>query len=555
MKKNKVISLLLIFSLFLTNSINIYAIHNNEQYKIDSLIKEQTKEQLEVELKLFKLQKNIVKNIEKNFNKIEWFYNKTEKTINEISKWEYSYINKNFWDLSIFANDNTNKIIPFVSLLNTKDILKLNFNSNIIYFHWKIVDRIESKQLFDLSLLDSEVNFLLNHEELREKIGKKRTQINIKDFDLKTDIKYNDLLWMFISEEDFEKQKKEFEEMLKEFNININKQKNKWFLVKKMDKIISENPYLNNIKETKIKQQKEDLFNLLKQEKMFFVYKNKWNDFYIMPNNRLIKKINKKLWSNYIELFTYDEIMNREKINKNKITKLNNWQLRMLKVERDKENRNKIKNVNYVLFNENYIHTVLLMNERNILFFDKNKLQIRTKNNEEEGNNIITQMIFEDWEIKWKMLLWDFEKDKNLLELSFYSNNWMENAILSWKIKNKLTKDYSWFFNIFYISKKDEHRVKLDVKINEKILINEKTWLEILWEEWNIIFNGDFILKENAIIANMSVLDTSLLPLDIKWNITSITQFTKKSPNKTLISDEEMVEYNDLFDFFNKNTK
>ena len=510
----KLLSFIVLFTLISSNIVLANSSKDDDSFK--NLLINQTKEQLEVELKLFKLQRNLV-------NELEWkyttMYKKIEKNIEDIQKvYTEDYISKTKVDMNISINTNSssNLIIPNIDTSVSENLFIFDLKSENILSKWKLKDKSDANWNLKMTILDNKINTKFNITQIIEKW---RSIFTLNKLFLSSDLNYNEKVqkvYPYIDEIWFDSLADEFSKKIK--LINKNSIKLKWKTIEFSDpNIMNQSAYWsiltqsienfkNKIKEDRINQ----IFRVLKEEKMFHVYKsNGKNRYSVFYNNELSKKVNILAWKDLLPTFTYAELKKIEHSKENIIEQLKDDSFKYLVLEKDKAR--KITKVIYFNFTEDRIYTWLVKNEDGIIFLNKNVIQFRNENNR-------WKITFLDWEIQAKLSA--TENDKTW-ELSLYIQEEMKWLVSKLEIKDS-DKSILWTWDLMYITNKenDDKRLKFNLNMSGNISDNR-----IINKEWKLELNWEYLFKENFSGFELFITDTSMFPLDIKWYIKTYLNF------------------------------
>jgi len=550
MNTKKIISfILLIFLIITTNIYTINASSNwsdrnttinkqwnvKQEYTIDiekynKLLKDQTKKELEVEIKLFKLQRKIVTWLETSYRDLDAGLKDYVQKINENKNKNFITSDQSNIQLKWNGSKNINNLS--LGLIKEGDEI-LNINSKMFSNITKYKDKylFNEKWNFTISFLKQTFNgkyffdILLNGDKL---------YISIKNFFIWSDLKYNNSftnLFLDNKKEDntkvYNTWKSTIEKTINTFNKNIFKITNKnieiseWVnynqnLQQWLNSYKAYNFYFENIIQQSWIHNLDKIIELLKTEKIFKVYWKVWSNKYkIFINNDLILKINKLAGKNIIPFITYKDFVNNiERKHLNVIEVLNNWSFKYLTKEiKDK----KLLNVTYIIFDENNISTFLMKKENNIVYLNKNKLKLRLE-------NLVWFFSFADNEYKWKFNI----KNNNLnVKLLFYIKEKLKWWIIKLIWENKDTKlDFD--FNI----ENEFLRLNTDeIKVNGKFYakLNTNSNIPYFNKDWILDFSYNYFFGKNKMTTNIDIKDTSLLPINISWNINNLRKYEFKT--------------------------
>ena len=512
------------------NNTKITEQYNSDIVKYNKLLKDQTKKEMEIEIKLFKLQKKI----------ISWL----ETSYKDLDSWLQDYIKK------VNENKNKNFVTSDQSNIKLKWIWTTNINklSLGLIKEWDDIVDIDSKMFstinkyknkylfnekwnFTISFLKQTFNgkyffdVLLNWEKL---------YISIKNFFIGSNLKYkNSFTSLFLDNKQkdntkvYNTWKNTIEKTINTFNKNIFKITNKnieiseWVnysknLQSSLNSYKMYNVYFENIIKQNWIKNIDKIIELLKTEKIFKVY---WhvgsNKYKLFINNDLILKINKLSGKTIIPFIKYqDFIKNIERKHLNIIEVLNNWSFKYLTKEiKDK----KLLNATYIIFDENNISTFLLKKENNIIYLNKNQLKLRLE-------NLVWYFSFADNEYKWKFNI----INKNLnIKILFYIKEQLKWWIVKIIWNNKDTKlDFDFNLeNEFLRLNTDEIKVK--GKFYTKL--NTDSTITYLNKNWIIDIDYNYFFWKNKMTSNINIKDTSLLPINISWNINNLRKYKFKT--------------------------
>ena len=545
----KILSLLLISILLFLNLGQSYTAnwkaYEEDIAKIDKLLEDQWKDELRVELKLFKLQRSLVNNIQDNY---ENRYKDIEKSINDlISGYKSWYISstKVDVDINVELNDNSKTFVNSEETKNWSDqkLWHLKIESDTLLKVWEENDFSKSKWNIELNILDNVINTKFDFEQIITEWSSylKLDRLFIRDNFIHSDkIK---TLAPYITEEFFNKNISEAQKQINIINKKWIELKNKQLQIKD-NSIIPQSSYMdiftsqfNKIKDS-IKQEKiNEVFTLLKEEKIFHVYKKSGNDkYYLLYNNKLGLKINKILGENIFPYIKYDSLMKLEKAKENIIQEEEDGTFKYINIKKvDK----KIEDVLYLTFSENRIYTGLIKDWDNIVFLNKNVIKF-------SWENAKGQILFADWDIKIKAII--IKTDYHLEILSYIKEN-LEWMITVFKLKQKDTQENIGSARIMYLTEESNERLKFNIEAKEKLwkIINPSN-------VWKLSIDWEYLFKDNFLAFELNLIDTSILPVNIIWSIKTYLNFKESSvkisrPSKV---DQVFESLNDFRDFILK---
>lgn len=539
----KIISIIVLISLIIPN---IYA-SNNDQSKYDKLLKTQTKQELQMELKLFKLQKNLIGEIESNYNLL---LNNSDTYLKELKKiGDKNYIMNNNSEIKLSWKGTKNlENLTQWQILNENNIFNINSN-----YTWKLKTDNKSTQFwwkwnFWIDILNNSIDTKYNLDWIIW--SNKNLYLNLKNIFISWTFEKNNILWLLnptLWSEEW------FNAFVKQTHSTINLINKIWIQLQNKNIEISDNQIakqINNIwltntynfntiidnYKTQIKAQKIlEVLHLLKTEKIFHIYKQeRWNKYRFFYNNKLAYSINKIIWKDVMPIISFEEFKKMEWERINTIEVLNDGSFKFLYKVKNKKT-SELDNVVYMLFDESNISTLLLKDKDKILYLNKNILKLRS-------DNLIWYFSFANNEFKTKF--------------SFINNGYK--LIMSSYLKEELQ---AWIINLELQDIKQQINWNVNFMFIKDALNNIKLKFNILWKTKNINspflnnngqvdIDGDYIINWNKIKSAININDTSILPVNISWNINSNMDVTYK-PVSINIPSKIDKKFNSIWDFIN----
>lgn len=535
-KYNKYISIIMSFliisNIFLlnnTNAYNWYKLSESDIKNYNKLLEEQTPEELQVEIQLQKLQKNIIKSIR---DKYDILLSKTENIDSELKNiyWQNNIYNNTKVDINITSNNKLSELSGWMlgyNIENWTELLDLNMNNVSNMKSNEDIDFINSKWELNISLFKSSISGIYNFDQYISDwdIIIKNNRTKIKEYDFQ----YDPIIGMispYINEDNFNDEVKVIEKRIKNINTNLLKLQWKNIEIKdeqvnnKMNTINDISLMFNEFKsevEKEIKKSKiDDLFKTLEKEKLLYVYS--WNNdkYKIVPNFELYEKINYSLGKEIFPVMSYADFKTKiesKRLNIIEKDKNNNFKY----LDKDKNN----ENIVYVNFSEEKIHVFLLKEKENIVLFNKNKIQFKNTNDKGIVENVWS-VEYLDGYITWKMR---FSEKDYTSTITMYMSEDMSKWNLKIDVKQKDIE--LWTAKLSMNNTEDKKLMKFELLVEdlgdiETGYLNKDGKIEIIWEykvEWNKGGN------------EISIIDTSMLPVNITWKITNIFMTNDKEVN------------------------
>lgn len=524
--------------------------NEREKWLIEWLMKEQTAKEAEIELKLFKLQKSLISNIENKYNELNSNYKSDLETLKNLYLQSY----KTESDLNINIEWKSNSITPLFipNIKNDTSLFWIKTDIKSIFENSKDTNKSSFNWNVELTILN---NWLNSKFDIQDYYNNWKLILNLNKLNFKTNFQYDNSLKIInpnLTEDEFKKFTTEIDSYLNKINKNSLFLKWKAIEISAYDQQILNQWQMNfdmlyKAMNEFTPDQINKIFNVLKSDHVILVYKTIWNNKYsILYNNDISIKINNIIGKQLLPIIKYSDIKKLEWDKANIIEELNNGNFKYQKIKKETITKDdkKVKEITealYFEFNSDKIHTFLLKDANQTLFFTKNILQIKT-------NELLWYFMFNSKDLMWKVSI--KEKTGDLIEIMYYLKEKFQAWIIDLKIKDRLDKSIIWKWNIKYIKLPDtkEYKINFNTDISWKIIKSENSQLN---KNWAFKLNWEYIFSKTNIKSNIDIIQTDIFPVSITWKINANVNYTKLDDNNSIVLPTITKKYQNINEFLN----